>query len=217
MRLPVSTPWSSDFEHRFCDYSQPIGFCYVGGSGTFSIVSSPVHSGRYAAAFTLNTDAANSQARCVRQGVLPTSAYYGAWYFIPELAQNSALWNLIHFQGGEPGTVLQGLWDISLSNGPTGDLEAFVFEFSNGQTYRASTPVPVPIGSWFHLQLYLKRAPDATGEVALYQDGQQLLDLSNLVTDGSSWGQWYVGNLATGLSPSASTLYVDDVTISDTL
>jgi hypothetical protein len=36
------------------------------------------------------------------------------------------------------------------------------------------------------------------------------------MTDPSNWGQWYVGNLATALAPSNSTIYVDDVTIGTT-
>jgi hypothetical protein len=59
----------------------------------------------------------------------------------------------------------------------------------------------------------LKRAADATGEVALYQDGELLIQATDLITDDSSWGQWYVGNLAQGLTPPDSTLYVDDVTL----
>ena len=67
------------------------------------------------------------------------------------------------------------------------------------------------------MQFYLVRAADPTGEVALYQDGELLLDQTNILTDDSSVGQWYVGNLATGLTPSESTLYVDDVSIRATL
>jgi len=59
-------------------------------------------------------------------------------------------------------------------------------------------------------------AADATGAVALYQDGEELLEVTNLITDDSTWGQWYVGNLATGLRPADSKLYVDDVTIRST-
>ncbi|HEX6242688.1 MAG TPA: heparin lyase I family protein, partial [Polyangiales bacterium] len=77
-------------------------------------------------------------------------------------------------------------------------------------------PVPVPINTWFQLEFHLKRAADASGEVALYQDGQRLIEEKNLITDDSSWGQWYVGNFATALTPADFTLYVDDVTISAT-
>jgi hypothetical protein len=78
---------------------------------------------------------------------------------------------------------------------------------------RPETATPIPIGEWFHLELYLKRAADATGEVALYQDGELLFRATDLITDDSDWAQWYVGNLATDLTPPESTLYVDDVTI----
>ena len=61
--------------------------------------------------------------------------------------------------------------------------------------------------------MYLRRAADATGEVTVYQDGVVAYHLVDLVTDDTSWGQWYVGNLATGLAPADSTLYVDDVAI----
>lgn len=214
---PVAIPWSSGFEQRFCDYTQLAGFCYSDPGASYEIVTTPVHSGRYAAAFTVHSaEDAAIQARCVRQGGLPAEAYYGAWYFVPELATNDAVWNLLHFQGGEV-SGLHGLWDVSLVNTPSGELQLMVFDFLNGVVRRPPTPVPIPIGDWFHVQLYLKRAADDTGEVALYLNGRQLLRASDLITDDSEYGQWYVGNYANGLMPSDSTLYVDDVSIGATL
>jgi hypothetical protein len=77
-----------------------------------------------------------------------------------------------------------------------------------------STAPPIPIGQWFHLEVYFKRASDATGEITLWQDSAMAVHLTGLVTDPTGWGQWYVGNLADHLVPPASTVYVDDVTIS---
>jgi hypothetical protein len=213
VRAPISVPWSTGFENRFCDYTAAAGFCYDGAPGTYTTVTSPAHSGRHAAAFTvLGGDRVGFQARCVRQGVLPQAAYYGAWYFVPAVAQNSAVWNLVHFQGGDLASQ-HGLWDISLVNRPDGGLRVVVYDFLNHMSRNPTVPTPVPIGSWFHLELYLSRAADATGEMALYQDDQLLLQATNIVTDDTNWGQWYVGNYATGLTPASSTLYVDDVTI----
>jgi hypothetical protein len=213
---PVALPWSTGFEDEFCDYSEVAGFCYAEAQASYTTVTSPVHSGHYAAAFRITTsDTTGHQTRCVRQGALPAAAYYGAWYFVPARATNTALWNLLHFQGGEaPGQ--HGLWDVSLENGTNGDLELVVFDFLNSKTRRPAKATPIPIGAWFHIELYLKRAADATGQVTLYQDGQLLIDVANLITDDSNWGQWYVGNLSTGLTPRDSTLYVDDVTIRST-
>ncbi len=61
--------------------------------------------------------------------------------------------------------------------------------------------------------MFLRRAADATGEFALRLDGEVVLDLTELTTDDSLWGQWFVGNFATALSPASSIVYVDDVSI----
>lgn len=212
----MAVPWSTSFESDFCDFERAGGFCYAAPFAKYETVNSPVHSGHYAAAFSVRAgDDDAHQTRCVRQGVLPTSAFYGAWYFIPHSARNTALWNLVHFRGGDPA-VQRGLWDISLESRPDGSLAVTVFDFLHGTTLRPARPKPIPIGAWFHLELYLHRAADATGEVALYQDGEKVLETKNLVTDDTRWGQWYVGNLATGLAPSDSVVYVDDVTIRST-
>jgi hypothetical protein len=77
----------------------------------------------------------------------------------------------------------------------------------------------IPIGSWFHVVMYLKLAADATGEVDVYQNNDRILYAPNLITDtdNSIFDQWYVGNLADSLNPAESTVYVDDVTIEPTL
>lgn len=210
---PIAASWSTGFESRFCDYTQLAGFCYTEPLASYTIVTSPVHAGHHAAAFRVTSnDAMGFQTRCVRQGVLPSDAYYGMWFFLPQSATNAAVWNLVHFQGGDPSGQ-HGLWDISLVNGKNGQLEVVGYNFLNGRTYRPANPVAIPINAWFHLEFHLKRAADATGEVALYQDDQLLFEATKLVTDDSNWGQWYVGNYATALTPANFTLYVDDVTI----
>jgi hypothetical protein len=150
---------------------------------------------------------------------LPQQAYYGAWYYVPALATNSGNWNLIHFQGGaSPGDAsqLKGLWDISLVNDNSGGLRLAVYNFL-GSTPDLSGAPPIPIGSWFHIEMFLKRAADATGEVSVYQDGVSIAHLTNIITDDTTYGQWYVGNLATQLDPAESTLYVDDVSVGGAL
>jgi hypothetical protein len=212
---PVTLPWSTGFEAGFCDYALPSGFCFATGSGSFSIVTSPVHSGQYAAAFSVRGDADAGQARCVQQGVFPSTAYFGAWYYVPAPAVNSSNWNLLHFQGGADGGLpAQSLWDVSLVNqGDGGALSVILFDPMPHPAPALGAVPPIPIGQWFHLELYFKRASDATGELTLWQDDVKAADLSGLVTDNTDWGQFYVGNLANALVPPASTIYVDDVTI----
>jgi hypothetical protein len=223
--------WQNGFENGFTAWGLPAneGFCYplvpVGGASLMTVTSrpdagpqGPVHSGQYAAAFTINTDVASaSQTRCVRQGVLPPSAYYGAYYYVPATATNNGNWNLLHFQGSNVanGSCVLELWDVSLNNDADGGLTTSVYDFLRQRLLPAGPAIP--IGQWFHLEVFLQRAADDTGRFTLYQDGIAVLDLKSLATDDSAWGQWFVGNFATALSPGLSTVYVDDVTISATL
>ena len=219
---PISIPWSTGFENGICDYAPPTGFCTQ--PVQYRRVTSPTKNGHFAEAFTVLAEdgSALKQSRCVRQGVLPDEAYYGAWYYIPATATNSGVWNLLHFQGADSPTSTQHyLWDVSLVNGSNGKLNVRVLDF----LYPNSAPpggnvadsrVPVPIDSWFHLEFFLRRAKDG-GEAALYQDEVRVVDYMNFPTDDTNWGQWYVGNYADNLVPADSTLYVDDVTIAATL
>jgi hypothetical protein len=211
-------PWTTSFEDGFCDYAAPTGFCYTAGPGSYSLVTSPVHSGTHAAAFTAHgvgdAGVGPGQARCVEQGLFPAAAYYGAWYYVPAEAMNNGTWNLFHFQGAVPGMTGTNLWDVSLVNTASGGpLHIILYDFLNGMAPNANAVPAIPIGQWFHIEVYFKRAKDTTGQITLLQDGVTAVNLTGLVTDPTDWGQWYVGNWADNLMPSVSTVYVDDVTI----
>jgi len=218
MTDPVTLPWSTGFEEGFCDYAKVAGYCY--GDQPYVLVTEPHRpGGRFAAEFKVVAGEQN-QTRCVRQGVLPESAYYGAWYFIPEALtdQGRAGWNLWHFTGGDaPDPRLPSLWDVTLVKGlQAGDWELVVYDPlapPNDSTYRGTEHKTVPIGKWFHIELFLKRAADMTGEIALYQDDVKLFDKVNLKSDASKFSQWYVGDWAEEATPADSSLYVDDVSI----
>jgi hypothetical protein len=215
---PVKVPWSTGFETGLCDWDRAQGFCYVAAGGTFELVSSPTRGGSQALAFNVTADGTGmSQARCVREGALPQSATYGAWFYVPASATSSGNWNLMHFQGGQPGGTLLPWWDVSLANAPQGLLLQVVNYVGMSKDpvtiQQGSGAMAVPIGSWFHVEFRWRRATDATGEITLFQNGRQVVHLAGIATDDADWGQWYVGNLADALDPPDSTVYVDDVSI----
>jgi hypothetical protein len=210
-------PWSTGFENGFCDYVAAGGYCYVSPGGVFETVTSPVRTGKYAAAYsltTVNTRFGGNQSRCVRGGKLPEAAYYSAHFFIPRAPSATVNWNLIHFRGqDDDDRTSHGLWDVSLSRESDGTLRAYAFDHLRGLIREATDVPPVPVGEWFELEVYWKRAADTTGEFAFYLNGDLALELTELTTDDSSLAEWYVGNLAVSLTPNDSTLYVDDVAI----
>jgi hypothetical protein len=206
----IQVPWTTGFERGFCDYLRSSGYCYP--AGTFDTVSSPEpHGGNSVASFhVVSDDPAKHQSRCVRQGIFPEKVYLSAWYFIPVAATNNGNWNLFHYRAGTGGPT-EGLWDVSLAGADNGDLGLFIRK--GGRTAGIGETPAIPIGAWFQIEVFFHRAPDETGEITLFQDGQQIASITGESTDPYNWGQWYVGNLADGLTPTDSTLYVDDVSI----
>ncbi len=213
----IDLPWHSGFEIGFCDFRRDGGFCYQRGTASFTLVSSPVHSGSFAAAFNVSsdTDAPGTQARCVRQGTLPKRAYYGAWYYVPVAPVTAGFWNLFHFQGQSPGVDLHSLWDVQLTQGADGQIRLSIYDFLTPRQIDIPAAPPIPFAQWFHVEFLFARAADGNGEIALFQDGNLLFDW-NGKTDDSDSGQWYVGSLAVGQTPKETTVYVDDVTIDAT-
>jgi hypothetical protein len=213
---PLPVPWQTSFEDGFCGYQYRAGFCYAEPGSSFRLVTSPVHSGPFAAAFEFHASdtGGTRQARCVREGVLADEAYYGAWYYVPSGIAAARDFNLLHFQGGTAGERLHGLWDVSIDD-RHGELAPYMFDLLHGRRYEPTDPQPIPLDRWFQLELYLKRAADSTGEVALFQDGVEVTRATNVITDDAPFSQWYVGSFAQDVAPTLSplSLYVDDVTI----
>jgi hypothetical protein len=210
----IPSTWSTGFEMGFCEYIAAGGRCYASGEASYDIVETPVRSGRKAAAYSL-VAGQNRQARCYLEGELPQTAVYGAWFHVPENATNRGNWNLFHFRDARPMLEERGLWDVSIQSKSDGSLALLLRDFVSDRTMATPADAPrIPIGSWFHVELLFQRAADATGAVTLYQDGEPLIEVTDVVTDDTDFAQWYVGNLATALTPASSTLYVDDVTIS---
>jgi hypothetical protein len=216
----ISPNWQTGFEDGFCGYSDVYGFCYAASDAKVSVVNSPVRTGRRAAAFSITTDTEKSgeQTRCVREGTLPEEAYYGAWFYLPRGTTDETNWNLIHFQGANEADPLHNLWDVTVLITDGGNLVPWLRGFvEGGPAIPPSTDFELPVDKWFSLHVKLRRSAEPNGEVALYLNGELVVERTDVVTDDTEWGQWYVGNLAGALTPAESTIYVDDVSISKTL
>ncbi len=216
----VNLDWQSGFEDGFCGYVRSRGFCYSVPGATYKIVDAPARSGRKAAAFTVSTDddQDGDQTRCVREGVMPKDAYYGAWFYIPGGTINHDNWNLMHFRNAAQGEAPRGDWDVSLVSTDDGRLVPLLADYVNDGPNPPSWDFEVPVDRWFSLSLRLVRETTPTGVAALYLNGELVVERTDIVTvRDAAWGQWYVGNLATDLTPSDSTIYVDDVSIRENL
>jgi hypothetical protein len=219
----ASVLWSATFEPG--DFSE---WESDGQGGTFNslntshIVSTEqAHSGMNAAKLTIDPTNSIVEDIYLFRGIsgapaAQSEAYYGAWFYIPKPYLESFYWNIFHFLDG--GTVdrqsLVEIWDVDLRSNDTGALVPYVYDFLARRQRDEPTPIPVPVGKWFHLEVLLRLASDATGRFAIWQDGVLVIDVPDVVTSNSPWLQWSVGSTSTDITPAPADLYIDDVTMS---
>ena len=96
---------------------------------------------------------------------------------------------------------------------------------SNGQwvqgwsTTLATSPMPIPIGQWFHLESYYKWDKNGNGRLTTWLDGVQIWNVGGITTE-FDWPfnvykrEWAINNYASNTTPSTHTIYVDDAAIS---
>jgi hypothetical protein len=176
------------------------------------------HGGRFAGKVTLAPIASMpSTSYLYRNQPSPPSAYYSAWYYVPSGVTVGAWLSLAHFSGSgtADGNNLYAIWDVNLYPLPGGGgLAAQLYDYVHQFNLQQVAPVPVPVDRWFQVEMLFAKATTATGHVAVWQDGTLILDRPNVATVQNDWVQWDAGGAADTVSPSPSTLYIDDAAIS---
>ena len=41
-----------------------------------------------------------------------------------------------------------------------------------------ANPIPVPVAQWVHFEIFFRKATDTTGRITIWQDGVEILDLT---------------------------------------
>jgi hypothetical protein len=186
------------------------------------------HSGLYSMKMTIDTSVQESGCRQFRNQEPEAGGtyYYGAWYFIPENYQAGNYWNVFQFKSNN-GSTEDPFWVLDLmprkSDGAAhlklrwkGVVPGpYASDCCTGTKYYDQAIATVPTGKWFRVEAYLKQASDATGQLTIRQDGVLLWDMVNVKTKYPGGDQrWSVDNYSDGLSPTPTSIYVDDATIS---
>jgi hypothetical protein len=216
----ASILWSATFEVG--DLSEWAG---DGHGGVFvdqapappSATLTVAHRGRYAGMATVmpvpGTASINYLYR--NQPSVP-AAYYSAWFYVPSSFTVKGWLSLIHFSnsGTADGKHLSAIWDLNLYPRADGSLIAHLYDYVTLTNLEQVVPVPVPIASWVHFEVFLRKAADATGEVAVWQDGVSILERRNVATAANDWVQWDAGASSNDVTPATAVVYVDDAAIS---
>jgi hypothetical protein len=146
----------------------------------------------------------------------PPEAYYSAWYYIPTTTAVLSYLSLSHFRCSltGDGNDLAPIWDVNLIPGAPGTIIAHLYNYSTKTNVEQTFPIPVPLGTWVHFEVMLRKAADATGQVTVWQDGVQILDNPGVITAPTDWVQWDAGGASTDILPTPAVIYVDDAAIS---
>ena len=212
--------WRSDFEVG--DLSEWTGdgnggSYRSGDSSVPTVVSERAHTGTQSLKLTISVANGMSNVNYVyRQAPTPTEAYYTAWFFLPKNYTVKDWLNIVHFVGSETGDGRNevSLWDLGLRSASDGTLALYAYEFDGSKEYNPAVARPFPVGAWVKIEVLFRKASDASGRVAVFQDGVSLLDVTNVRTAPNDWLRWAIGNASANIVPSPADLYVDDASIS---
>ncbi len=193
------------------------GGAYVVGAGVAPAVTTAfAHRGSYAGiAAVMPTASVVADSYWFRTQPSPDAAYYSAWYFISGSIQVQSWLSLIHLRVSTSGDGhnLVPVWDFNANQRPDGSLVPHLYNFLMKVNFEQQTLAAWPRATWFHLEMYLRKSP-TNGQITIWQDDVQVLNVTGVPTASTDWIEWAVGNASDGISPSPAIVYVDDAAIS---
>ena len=208
--------WTSTFEGGDTTEWSAGGGTQGGGDqhgATTGVAQDQSHGGTHAYRISIDTTDRSDRGAELFRRVVDGPAYYSAWYFISEAHAPTTYWTVFAFmyemQEGNVSTR-HSLWDVNLN-------DQFAY-FENEATTKfvdASPRVPYPVGRWFHLEArFAYEGTPRSAHITVWQDGTQILDVSNLGTAPTDFLYWAVVNYSNALTPPVGTIYIDDAAIS---
>lgn len=184
-----------------------------------SVVAAPVHGGRFAGRVTTSPPLGMVSSNYLfREAPSPPEAYYSAWFYVASDFTVGYWLSLIHFRSSATGDGRNpyATWDMNMNTRPNdGALIPKLYNFVTQVNYDQAPPaLAFPVGRWVHLEVFLKKAADQTGRIALWMDDVLLREVNNISSGSTSWVQWSIGVSSSDIDPVPGTVYVDDAAIS---
>jgi hypothetical protein len=138
---------------------------------------------------------------------------YSAWFYFPQRYSVGTYWNIFQWKSKTSAGQVDPFFVLNVGNRGDGSMYLYLYNWQNRQAFQQSVK-NIPVGQWFKVEADYWCAADGTGRVTFWQDGTQLFDVQNVQTRyGNGDCQWSLDNYSSGLSPSTSTIYIDDAQI----
>ncbi len=165
-------------------------------------------------------------------GYFPNEAYYSAWFYFPRVYNpnqyppwdsngDGGWWNVFQFKSDDNDGNSQPVWVLNVGHrDDTGKMFLYLHSGYNTPSSYASAR-ELPAERWVHLEAYYENRTDMTGKIIVWQDGAEILNVSNVKTGlGGGDGNviWGIGNysdhIVGGPEDGTATIYFDDAVVS---
>lgn len=212
--------WSADHETgNVLQWSTDAGGgVFNSGPATVAAAAVPfARSGEHAMELSIDLSGGEpAGARVFRWGERLEHGFYGAWYYFPKAHRPDVWWNVMQTKSRPPDGETVTMWVVNVAADEDGTMRLYLWDALGALPFpgiSAQVDRALPVGRWVHLELYVAHATAPTGRIALFQDGELLLDLTDQVTAMSDDLQWSVNNYSDAIDPSDVVIYVDDAAI----
>ena len=163
----------------------------------------------------------------------PNEAFYSVWMYFPNNYNSNKYepwdpgdggwWNVFQFNASDDDGEIQPVWSLDVDYDDQNNAMSF-YLFSKQNTpslHVQANPVQIPVGRWVHVEAYYRVSAADTGQITVWQDGKQVLDVNNVHTAVSAMEEhaiWAIGNHTDHITgdrvDGTATLYFDDAIVS---
>jgi hypothetical protein len=196
---------------------QQLGGEFNSGNAVSQASRDVAHTGQYSAKLTITTPP-QAGVRLFRWGEPRQypNLYYSVWYYFPRRYDTPAGWWNIFQWKSKTATRNDPFDTLNVGNRANGNMYLYLYRWVARRSY-SQTIKDLPVGQWVHVEAFYRCAADGTGRVTVWQDGAQLFDVQNVNTRHAGGDcQWSVTNYSDRLTPSPTTIYIDDAAIGTT-
>jgi len=217
--------WWTD--HESGDLSEwkegaPNGGFILPGNSRVEVTKGIARSGEYALHIQDQSHDARDFPLAARNGPLPVEVYCSAWFYMPAPLKPKDYWWFVLFRSRQPPyddkAAFRDEIALSFTTRADGSVGTVVRARSpmntpDSKELDASLPplldLPVPVGQWFHIEVFHRTGTDDSGHFMVWQDGQLTFDVAGRNAQ-TTWAEWMLGGVVDALTTDASQLYIDD-------
>jgi hypothetical protein len=204
----VGAPWSANQETGdTSEWQGPLAASLVDGAGKLVVTRTQAHSGSYALEATIAPVNDTLEQAMIGREVTLRSGKYSAWYYVPRTIATD-YWVLMKLSSQPDGNR----FDIDVQT-VTGDVPRLRL-YEHGHDYiTPASSIPLPIATWFQLEVSLIATPKDIGRLSVKQDGVTVLDTGPRATMSDDRVIFLLGSASHYVSPAPFSVFIDDAVI----